>query len=86
MTKTVKKINEEEFKSLTWQYFWQQKLREVGIFFCVIAGMGVFIRGEDKFLNTFILAVVCYILFEWIRGNWETAQERATKKLRGERK
>jgi len=98
--KQVEVVNAEELKSLTWQYFWQQKLREVGLFFGVVAGIGVFglcsyfignaiVKSEDKFINTFIgllimfgVAVVCYMLFEWIKGNWETAQERAKEKLR----
>jgi len=86
------KIEEQALKSLTWKYFWQQKLREVGIFFGVVAGMGVFVLASYfignlivKVLIMFSILVVFWVIFEFIKGNWETAQERATEKLKMEK-
>ncbi|MCK9429517.1 MAG: hypothetical protein M0R17_05895 [Candidatus Omnitrophica bacterium] len=96
---------------LTWKYFWEQKLKELGIFIFGVAGF-VFIPyyftililfkvfpnlyinmfGEPiimfwlmglifLFIISFLVAIIIKGIIEFIKWNWNKADERARKEL-----
>lgn len=87
------KNKEQEIKSLTWKYFWQQKWKEIkkglkllGIILLLMPVMfliGWLIENHIIIFSViFFSGISIYLLFIWIKENWQRASKRAKEELR----